>query len=46
MRWLHDSVAHNADDISTGSWAFLIGSVIQLYESVDKHPVETAEKKA
>lgn len=23
-----------------GSWAFLIGSVIQWYESLDKHPVE------
>ena len=22
-----------------GSWAFLIGSLIQWYESVDKHPV-------
>ena len=24
-----------------GSWAFLIGSVIQWYESLDKYPVET-----
>lgn len=24
-----------------GSWAFLIGSAIQWYESLDKHPVET-----
>lgn len=24
-----------------GSWAFLIGSVLQLYESLDKHPVES-----
>lgn len=24
-----------------GSWAFLIGSVIQWYESLDKFPVET-----
>ncbi|KAL2045467.1 hypothetical protein ABVK25_012072 [Lepraria finkii] len=24
-----------------GSWAFLIGSTIQWYESLDKHPVET-----
>lgn len=24
-----------------GSWAFLIGSLIQLYESLDKNPVET-----
>jgi hypothetical protein len=23
-----------------GSWAFLIGSVIQLYESLQKHPVD------
>jgi hypothetical protein len=23
-----------------GSWAFLLGSVIQWYESLDKHPVE------
>jgi len=23
-----------------GSWAFLIGSLIQWYESLDKHPVE------
>jgi len=23
-----------------GSWAFLIGSVIQWYESLDKYPVE------
>ena len=27
-----------------GSWAFLIGSIIQWYESLDKHPVETASK--
>ncbi|KAH9818211.1 integral membrane protein [Teratosphaeria destructans] len=27
-----------------GSWAFLIGSVIQLYESLDKHPVEKAKE--
>lgn len=26
--------------VPTGSWAFLIGSLIQLYESVAKHPVE------
>ncbi|KAK3092202.1 hypothetical protein LTR53_019650 [Teratosphaeriaceae sp. CCFEE 6253] len=26
-----------------GSWAFLIGSVIQLYESLSKHPVEQAK---
>ena len=26
-----------------GSWAFLIGSVIQWYESLDTHPVETVE---
>ena len=24
----------------TGSWAFLIGSVVQLYESLEKNPVE------
>jgi hypothetical protein len=34
-----------------GSWAFLIGSVIQWYESLQKHPVEvdkslTAESKS
>ena len=23
-----------------GSWAFLIGSYLQLYESLNKHPVE------
>ncbi|KAF2487674.1 hypothetical protein BDY17DRAFT_289421 [Neohortaea acidophila] len=28
-----------------GSWAFLIGSVIQWYESLDKHPVEQMEKE-
>ncbi|KAK5132670.1 hypothetical protein LTR08_008714 [Meristemomyces frigidus] len=27
-----------------GSWAFLIGSLIQLYESLDKHPVEVTKK--
>ncbi|MCJ1253213.1 hypothetical protein MMC24_001024 [Lignoscripta atroalba] len=27
-----------------GSWAFLIGSVIQWYESLDKHPVEEKGK--
>lgn len=27
-----------------GSWAFLIGSVIQWYESLDTHPVETVQK--
>ena len=26
-----------------GSWAFLVGSAIQWYESLDKHPVETAK---
>ncbi|KAK6442761.1 hypothetical protein LTR95_001008 [Oleoguttula sp. CCFEE 5521] len=26
-----------------GSWAFLIGSVIQWYESLDKYPVETVK---
>lgn len=26
-----------------GSWAFLIGSVIQWFESLDKHPVEIEE---
>jgi hypothetical protein len=25
-----------------GSWAFLIGSVVQWYESLDTHPVEEA----
>jgi len=29
-----------------GSCAFLIGSVIQWYESLDKHPVETASKNS
>ncbi|OAA71182.1 integral membrane protein [Cordyceps fumosorosea ARSEF 2679] len=33
-----------------GSWAFLIGSYLQLYESLNKHPVEevkaTADKEA
>jgi len=29
-----------------GSWAFLIGSVIQWYESLDKHPVETSSSKS
>jgi len=24
-----------------GSWAFLVGSAIQWYESLDKHPVES-----
>ncbi|KAK4902850.1 hypothetical protein LTR27_000789 [Elasticomyces elasticus] len=28
-----------------GSWAFLIGSVIQLYESLSKHPVEEVNEK-
>lgn len=28
-----------------GSFAFLIGSLIQLYESLDKHPVEEIESK-
>ncbi|EHY53543.1 hypothetical protein HRR83_003749 [Exophiala dermatitidis] len=28
-----------------GSWAFLIGSYLQLYESLDKHPVEETSKK-
>lgn len=27
-----------------GSWAFLLGSTIQWYESLDKNPVETAAK--
>jgi len=26
-----------------GSWAFLIGSTVQWYESLDKHPVETRD---
>ena len=26
-----------------GSWAFLIGSLIQWYESLDKHPVEVED---
>ncbi|KAK5125635.1 hypothetical protein LTR85_011909 [Meristemomyces frigidus] len=26
-----------------GSWAFLVGSVIQWYEGLDKHPVETSK---
>ena len=29
-----------------GSWAFLIGSVVQWYESLDKHPVEDVSSKA
>ena len=28
-----------------GSWAFLIGSVLQWYESLDKHPVESMEQQ-
>ncbi|KAJ9399064.1 hypothetical protein DTO282F9_3947 [Paecilomyces variotii] len=28
-----------------GSWAFLIGSVIQWYESLDRHPVEEKKDK-
>lgn len=27
-----------------GSWAFLVGSVIQWYESLDKHPVENKKE--
>jgi len=30
---------------SRGSWAFLIGSYLQLYESLDKHPVEEVSSK-
>ena len=26
--------------IDTGSWAFVIGSILQWYESLSKHPVE------
>lgn len=26
-----------------GSWCFLVGSVIQWYESLDKHPVDVGE---
>ena len=29
-----------------GSWAFLIGSAIQWYESLDKHPVEKAKSNS
>lgn len=29
-----------ADLSYRGSWAFLIGSYLQLYESLEKHPVE------
>lgn len=29
-----------------GSWAFLIGSVVQLYESLDKRPVVVEKVKA
>ncbi|CAJ2506241.1 Uu.00g003710.m01.CDS01 [Anthostomella pinea] len=29
-----------------GSWAFLIGSVIQLYESLVKHPVEMSREQS
>ena len=29
-----------------GSWAFLIGSIIQWYESLDKYPVEARSKKS
>jgi hypothetical protein len=29
-----------------GSWAFLIGSVVQWYESLDTHPVEERSKLA
>ena len=38
----HDSWAQYQAVLSTfwGGWAFLIGSGIQLYESLDKHPVE------
>jgi hypothetical protein len=28
-----------------GSWAFLIGSVIQWYESLDKYPVEESPRR-
>lgn len=28
-----------------GSWSFLIGSIIQWYESLDKHPVEVKCKE-
>lgn len=28
-----------------GSWAFLVGSLIQWYESLDKHPVEVEDPK-
>ncbi|GAM89188.1 hypothetical protein ANO11243_072250 [Dothideomycetidae sp. 11243] len=28
-----------------GSWAFLIGSALQLYESLNKHPVEVDKKE-
>ena len=28
-----------------GSWAFLIGSAVQWYESLDKHPVEKMDEK-
>lgn len=30
----------------TGCWGFLIGSAIQWYESLDKHPVERKENQA
>lgn len=30
---------------SRGSWAFLIGSYLQLYESLDTHPVEEVSSK-
>lgn len=37
----------SADPLCTsrGSWAFLIGSYLQLYESLDKHPVEEVSSK-
>ncbi|GAW25466.1 putative integral membrane protein [Rosellinia necatrix] len=37
----HDATAAYASDLSTfiGSWAFLVGSALQWYESLDKYPV-------
>lgn len=31
--------------VCRGSWAFLIGSCLQLYESLDTHPVEEVSSK-
>lgn len=49
LRWLHFGKSPTKNLMSwscanyfrgRGSWAFLIGSYLQLYESLNKHPVE------